>query len=149
MSSLVNIPIRVEQTPTPDDVAIAQSILHEIHAMLERLLGEGEEGAIDLRGYPALNPASLALLESWLPLGEVSAVVTGVGRTEVRETAYKGVWWLVYRHEDGDVVTESILVTEVPEILKSQKEDIEWGLRKFSRILSATEKQEVVGQTAD
>jgi hydrogenase-1 operon protein HyaF len=149
MSSLVNIPIRVEQTPTPDDVAIAQSILHEIHAMLKRLLAEGGEGAIDLRSYPALNPASLALLESWLPLGEVSAVVTGVGRTEVRETACAGVWWLVYRTEDGDVVTESILVTEVPAILKSQKEDIELGLRKFSRILSATEKQEVVGQTAD
>jgi hydrogenase-1 operon protein HyaF len=149
MSSLDNIPVRVEQTPTPDDFALVQSILHEIHAMLERLLAEGEEGAIDLRGFPTLNPASLALLETWLPLGEVSAVITGVGRTEVRETAYTGVWWLVYRNEDGDVVTESILVTEVPEILKSQKEDIELGLRKFSRILSATEKQEFVGQTAD
>jgi len=148
MSSLANISIRVEQTPAPDDFAVAQSILHEIHAMLGRLLAEGEVGAIDLRSFPALNPASLALLETWLPLGEVSAVITGAGRTEVHETAYTGVWWLVYRHADGEIVTESIEVTEVPEILKSQREDVEAGLRKLSRILSAAEKQEFAGQTA-
>ena len=87
MSKLGNIPIRVEQTPTQEDFAVALSVLHEIHTLLERLLAEGEVGAIDLRAVPNLNPASLGLLEQWLSLGEVSAVVTSVGKTDVRETA--------------------------------------------------------------
>ena len=78
MSKLGNIPIRVEQTPTQEDFAVALSVLHEIHTLLERLLAEGEVGAIDLRAVPNLNPASLGLLEQWLSLGEVSAVVTSV-----------------------------------------------------------------------
>jgi hydrogenase-1 operon protein HyaF len=149
MSSISKIPVRVEQAPTPDDFAVAQSVLHEIHALLEQLLAENEVGAIDLRSIHTLNQASLGLLEKWLATGEVSAVVTSVGRTEVRETAYPGVWWQVYRNEEGDIITESIHVTEVPDILISQKTDIKLGLKTFSGILSATVKQEFADQTAE
>ena len=144
MSNLGNIPIRVEQTPTQEDFAVALSVLHEIHTLLERLLAEGEVGAIDLRAVPNLNPASLGLLERWLATGEVGAVVTSVGRTEVRETAYPGVWWQVYLNENGDIVTESIHVTEVPDILISQKDDVKRGLRKLGGAL----KQDFTDQAA-
>ncbi len=140
MSKLSQIPVRVEQMPTDDDVAIAQSILFEIHGKLQNLLAKGEGGIIDLRSLPALNQASLQLLEKWLSLGEVSAMVTGVGKTEVRETAYAGVWWLVFHNQRGDIVTESIQIAEVPDILKSQLGDIELGFKKLTRALSALEK---------
>lgn len=140
MSKLSQIPVRVEQMPTDDDVAIAQSILFEIHDKLQNLLAKGEGGIIDLRSLPALNQASLQLLEKWLSLGEVSAMVTGVGKTEVRETAYAGVWWLVFHNQRGDIVTESIQIAEVPDILKSQLGDIELGFKKLTRALSALEK---------
>lgn len=149
MSSINKIPIRVEQTPTAEDFAIAQSILHEIHELLGRLLVSGEGGTIDLRSLPALNQASLGLLEKWLPTGEITAVVTGVGRTEVRETAYAGVWWLVYRNAKEDIITESIQVTEVPDLLKSQADDIEWGRKKLSGVLSSTEQQKFEGRAAE
>ncbi len=149
MSSISQIPVRVEQAPTPDDFAVAQSVLHEIYTLLERLLAENEVGAIDLRAKQTLNQASLGLLEKWLATGEVVAVVTSVGRTEVRETAYPGVWWQVSRNEQGDIITESIHVTEVPDIIISQRIDIKLGLKKFSGILSATAKQEFAGQTAE
>ncbi len=149
MSSISQIPVRVEQAPTPDDFAVAQSVLHEIYTLLERLLAENEVGAIDLRAIQTLNQASLGLLEKWLATGEVVAVVTSVGRTEVRETAYPGVWWQVSRNEQGDIITESIHVTEVPDIIISQRIDIKLGLKKFSGILSATAKQEFAGQTAE
>jgi hydrogenase-1 operon protein HyaF len=145
MSGLDNISVRVEQTPAPADIAIAQSILHEIHALLERLLAEGVGGAIDLRSLPALNPASLGLLEEWLPAGEVSAVVVGTGKTEIRETAYAGVWWLVHHNAKGELLTESIEIGEVPDILKSQREDVESGLRRLGGALSAAGRQELAG----
>jgi len=148
MSGIGYIPIRVEQNPTNEDLATAESVLYEIHDLLKFLLAEGKGGAIDLRAWPNLNQASLGLLEKRLSVGEVSAVVTGIGRTEIRETAYTGVWWQVYRNENGDIVTETILVTEVPEILKSQKADIERGLKKLNGVLSAPIKQEFADQTA-
>lgn len=149
MSSISTIPVRVEQNPTQEDFAIAESVLHEIHALLRRLLAEGEGGAIDLRAWPDLNQASFGLLEKCLSVGEVSAVITGIGRTDIRETAYAGVWWLVYRNENGDIVTETIQVTEVPDILKSQRADIERGLKQLSGTLSAALKQEFADQTAE
>jgi hydrogenase-1 operon protein HyaF len=131
MSGINAIPVLVEHSPAPADIAIAQSVLHEIRALLERLLAGGEGGVIDLRSLPALNPASLGLLEQWLPPGEVSAVVNGTGKTELRETACAGVWWLVHRNAKGDLVTESIEVAEVPGLLKSQRADMESGLKKL------------------
>ena len=140
MSTLNQIPIRVEQMPTPEDVAIAKSILFEIHAHLQNLLTDGDGGIIDLRSLPALNQASLGMLEKWLSVGEVSAVVSGVGKTEVRETTYAGVWWLVYRSQKGDIVTESIQIAEIPDVLKSQREDVELGIKRLTSVLSAFNK---------
>ncbi len=137
MSSLHNIPVRVELVPSPDDVSIAKSIMHEILNLMGRLLTEGDGGVIDLRGLPAINSASLGMLEKWLSLGEVSAEVKGIGRTTVRETSYPGVWWLVYHNEKGDLVTESIQVAQVPNILISPREDIELGMERLNRMLAA------------
>ena len=137
MGTLGGIPIRVEHVPSPDDISIAKAIMHEIHALMERLLREGAGGTIDLRSLPAINPASLGLLEKRLSLGEVSAEVKAVGRTNVHETAYAGVWWLVHRNSREDIVTESIEVALVPDILKSQRNDIERSLKMLGSSLAA------------
>ena len=139
MGTLGGIPIRVEHVPSPDDIGIAKAIMHEIHALMERLFCEGAGGTIDLRSLPAINPASLGLLEKWLSLGEVSAEVKAVGRTHVHETAYAGVWWLVHRNSREDIVTESIEVALVPDILKSQRIDIERSLKMLGSSLAADE----------
>jgi len=149
MSTLQSISIRVEHDPSREDAVIAHSILHEIQTLLERLLAEGQGGTIDLRSLPALSPASIAMLEQSLSVGEVSALVTAVGRTEVRETTYSGVWWLVHRNERDDIVTELIQVTAVPEILLSQTEDIEAGLRRLNDALSSVNGEEFMDRPAD
>jgi hydrogenase-1 operon protein HyaF len=138
MNSFRDIPIRIEPLSTPEDLVIAKAILHEIQAFLERLSSGGEGGTIDLRSLPAVNAASLHLLETWLPPGEVTATVTGTGTTEIRETIYAGVWWLVCKSRRGEIITEAIQVARVPDLLLSQAVDIERGAKKLGGLLAAT-----------
>lgn len=137
MNTFRTFPIHVEPLPTVEDETIAKSIAYEIYTLQERLLKEGKDGTIDLRTLPAVNATSLAWLEKWLPRGEVSAYVTSHGVTEVRETIYSGVWWIVHKNAKGDIVTEWIQVTYIPDILKSCKEDIQQGWEKLGKWLTS------------
>lgn len=135
MSRFKGIPIRIESNEANDGTAIAKAVLHEIHALLEGLLETGEGGTIDLRALPPLGPAGYGLLRDRLAQGEVSALIDGVSRTEIRETAYPGVWWITHRNQKNEIVTELIEVTKVPEILKSPADDVRTGLARMIRSL--------------
>lgn len=135
MTHFKGIPIRIEPGPRADGTTIAKSILHEIRALMERLLDTGESGAIDLRALPPLGPEGYGLLKDHLAEGEVTAEIRGLGHTEIRETAYAGVWWVTLRNQKNETITELIEITEVPAILKSQREDIRAGLTRMSQRL--------------
>ncbi|MDH4108609.1 MAG: hydrogenase expression/formation protein [Gammaproteobacteria bacterium] len=116
---LEQIPVRVTGRPSE----LTDAILMEIAELLERLVDEGINGAIDLRSLP-MSDEDRACLEERLGFGEVSATLDVAGPTEILETAYTGVWWIRHLDGKGRVTAEQIAVTRVPDILISPPEDM-------------------------
>jgi len=118
--------VKLEQIPvhvTGRASGMTDAILMEIAELLERLIDEGINGAIDLRSLP-MSDADRAALEDRLGHGEVTATLDVAGPTEVIETAYPGVWWVRHLDGRGRVASEQIAVTRVPDILISPPDDI-------------------------
>lgn len=102
---------------------MAQAVLAEIAQRLEALASSGAASTIDLRSLP-LTDADLAELEGLLGQGEARASIDVIGTTEIRETAFAGVWWLRHMGAQDRVAAEEIAITPVPDILHAQPEDI-------------------------
>lgn len=103
---------------------MARSILSEVAERLNRLAYRGQATSIDLRSLP-MTDADREELESLLGRGEINASLALLGRTEIWETAYAGVWWV--RHLDGNerVSSEELAVTFAPDILMSHPADVQ------------------------
>jgi hydrogenase-1 operon protein HyaF len=126
----VNFPIEVVAKAAPSPGAMALPVLHELQAMLERLIETGEPSSIDLRRTP-LSPEDQELLKTLLGRGEVSATVDSLGPTRIAETVISGIWWVTHCNQDGKTVVELIEVSECPELLRSQREDLPAGLERL------------------
>lgn len=116
---------------------MAAPVLTEVARMLAELAREGKAGAIDLRSIP-MTDADRTQLEDRLGHGEVEATLDIGGITQVRETAYPGVWWIRHQGGDGTVSSEEIAVCPVPPILKTHSADIEAAARRLQSELEAT-----------
>jgi HupH hydrogenase expression protein len=101
----------------------ADRVLAELLALLSSLAAGGSGGTIDLPSR-GMTPDEAAELRERLGRGEVAASITALGETRVHETAYAGVWWLSHRNAEGAVISETIEVTDCPELLRSPREDI-------------------------
>ena len=104
-----------------------RALLAEIAARLEKLEDDGETGMIDLNSLP-LAPGEYEQLRQALGQGEVSARIEAIGASEIIETRYPGVWWVTHYNVEGDIVADTLEITAIPEIIKSQPEDIRTGL---------------------
>jgi len=100
-----------------------EPILHEIRHALERLINTGEPSAIDLRSIP-LAPGEEETIINRLGQGEVSAQLEALGPSEIHETRFPGVWLITHYNENESVIARFIEITEIPDILKAQHEDI-------------------------
>lgn len=129
MSALDDIPVSVEMAT--GNVA---PLLHEIRHALKRLADGGEGTTIDLRRLP-LAPGEEERIEKILGSGEIRAELDALGPTIVRETSFPGVWFVTHKNTQGEVVARFIEVTRVPEILRSQQEDIEVAVDKLEEEL--------------
>lgn len=118
-------------TPTENDVPI----LFEIRHALARLIDEGQETMIDLRGMP-MSSGEEKRIEAFLGVGEVRAMIDTLGPSEVCETAIPGVWFVRHRNTEQELIGTFIEITYVPSILKSQIEDIQDGLTRLDERLS-------------
>lgn len=113
-------------------------ILHEIrHALLE-LLENGNTSVIDLRSIP-LAPGEEETIISALGQGEVHARLDALGRSDIVETMYSGVWLVTHYNENEAVVGRFIEITELPVILKSQSEDMSDALIELTQELETTD----------
>ena len=131
MTSLDAIPVTTEMA-----TGNVEPLLHEIRHALRRL-AEGDEGtAIDLQSLP-LAPGELEQIEAALGEGEVRAELQALGPTLIRETAFPGVWLITHKNADDAVVARIIEVSRIPDILMSQREDIEHGIDKLESQLQA------------
>ena len=102
-------------------------LLHEIRHALRNLLDNGETTTIDLRGLPMAPGEQDQLLEI-LGKGEVSAHLEALGKSEIIESSYAGVWLIIHYNNNGEVMGKFIEITRMPAILKAQAADMEESL---------------------
>ncbi len=131
MSSLDSIPVTTEAA-----TGNVEPLLHEIRHALTRLAGGKEGTTIDLKSLP-LAPGEEERIEATLGTGEVRAEVDALGPTLIQETSYPGVWLITHKNVDDAVVARFIEVTFIPELLRSQPEDIDAGIDRLEDELSS------------
>jgi hydrogenase-1 operon protein HyaF len=102
-------------------------LLHEIRHALAALLEDGERTIIDLRSMP-LAPGEEQHLLDELGQGEVSARFNALGPSEIIETRFSGVWVVVHYNSNDEVIGKFVEVCDIPDLLRSQREDIQQGL---------------------
>jgi hydrogenase-1 operon protein HyaF len=128
MSGLHSIPTRGEPDSCPHaDRGNAIPVLYEVRHALARLIAAGEETRIDLNAIP-FGPGDEERLVGLLGTGEVSADVEALGPTRVQETAIPGVWLLDYRNAEGERLALHLEIASVPEILRTQREDLDTAI---------------------
>jgi len=130
MSSLDTIPVTTEVA-----TGNVEPLLHEIRHALKRL-ADGRDGtAIDLARLP-LAPGEEDRIYEFLGEGEVTVELDALGPTKIVESSYPGVWLVTHYNHDQAVVGRFIEVTRFPELLKSQRSDIESGIDRLERALN-------------
>ena len=127
----------VEGTDTTRDglTGNATAVLHEVAELLAALAERGETGIIDLGGMP-LSSTHKAWLAAKLGQGEVQMTLNLDGASEVRETAFHGVWWLVHHNEKGVLTGEFIEISSVPELVSAHPDDIRQAADKLGFLIN-------------
>jgi hydrogenase-1 operon protein HyaF len=118
---------------------MAQSLLHEIARRLTQLAETGEVSAIDLRSLP-MTTADRSELEDRLGRGEIEALLTVTGTSEIWETRYAGVWWVRHFGAGERVAAEQIEITKAPQILASHPDDVAAAAERLRDHLSEDAK---------
>jgi hydrogenase-1 operon protein HyaF len=108
--------------PFADD-AILDALLTEIASLLRRLVDHGEAGSIDLLGLP-LSPSCITALEDRLGRGQLTIRLDAAGRSDIHETSFPGVWWVLHANESGRTIALLIEVAIVPKIVEADIEDV-------------------------
>ena len=116
--------IAVVLEPRDDATGMVAAILRELTDALQVYLASGRTHVIDLATLP-LGQADRAALQQALGAGEIEVRINALGASLLRETGFAGIWWI--RHEDlaGKLLCESLEVTDVPEIVRAHRTDIE------------------------
>ncbi|MEE9492004.1 MAG: hydrogenase expression/formation C-terminal domain-containing protein [Gammaproteobacteria bacterium] len=117
-----------------------QPLLHEIRHALRNLLDSGECSVIDLRSIP-LAPGEEDKILSTLGRGEVQAQLDALGPSEIIETQYAGVWIVTHYNDENNIISRFIEITTIPDILRSQIEDVTAACNRLANIL--TDDQEI------
>jgi HupH hydrogenase expression protein, C-terminal conserved region len=137
--NLRNIPIKIEDTEQYS-IGNLRALLAEIATHLEKLVRDGTSGSIDLNSLP-FAPGEYEQLRLLLGEGEATAHIEALGPSDIVETRYSGVWWVTHYNVEGDIVADSIEIATIPELLKSQPDDIGMGLELLKAQLNDEVKQ--------
>lgn len=115
---------------------LAHVLLREIAARLATFVATGESSAVDLRSLP-MTDGDRGELEACLGQGEVSAILTVAGTSEIWETAISGVWWVRHKGDGERIASEEIVVARVPDILATHPDDARDGLVRLQSLIEA------------
>ena len=132
ISALESIPVDVEPLVDINDASGAYAILHEIERLLGHLIESDEEGVIDLKTIPLCHD-EYQQLQYVLGRGELTATIYSMGKSIVHETAISGVWRTIHYNEEGEVIVDMVEITTLPEILKSDRADMQNALDELRR----------------
>jgi hydrogenase-1 operon protein HyaF len=123
MQKLQDIAVTVAPPERPDNHANALPILHEILYALQRFAHQGETKCIDLHAIP-FGPGDEQALLLQLGRGEISLTLDSLGKSNVWETGYSGVWIIDHRNATGERIALQIEIGRIPQIVLAQHEDI-------------------------
>lgn len=93
--------------------AEAAPVLRAARAGLARCAVTGEGAVVPIAG---LSPTALRFLETTLGQGEVTVNVGGAFHYEARETVLPGLWRVVTKKPEGEVVSVHLEVGPVPQV---------------------------------
>ena len=112
-------------------------LLHEVKHALGNLINNNESSIIDLRSIP-LAPGEEDKILNMLGQGEVQSQLNALGASEIIETQYAGVWLVTHYNDENEIIGRFIEITTMPDILRSQTEDI---VEAYSRLSESLEEQ--------
>ena len=112
-------------------------LLHEVKHALDSLINNNETAIIDLRSIP-LAPGEEDKILNVLGQGEVQSQLNALGASEIIETQYAGVWLVTHYNDENEIIGRFIEITTMPDILRSQTEDI---VEAYSRLSESLEEQ--------
>lgn len=119
--------------PMEQDAGFSAALIWETLARLTQFAETGETATIDLGGLP-MSKNDREALDDLLGRGEVSATIEVIGRTEIWETQYSGVWRV--RHFGmGAIANDLIEITSCPKILFADRRDAESAARRMAENL--------------
>lgn len=111
-------------------------LLAEVRHALQRLLADGTTHVIDVRAIP-LGPGEEDRLLAALGRGELRAEFDALGRSEIQECGYPGVWCVTHRNGADQLTGRFLEITFTPALLASPPEDVRAGLERLSAELAA------------
>lgn len=114
-----NVAIEIKEPKT----GMAQAVLNELADKLQEFADSGKQHVIDISSLP-LTHSDKQELETLLGQGEVKITLSTIGESRVIETAYSGIWWIKHFTVDDKLISELIEITRIPEIIKSQPDDV-------------------------
>lgn len=135
MGHLEDIPVFSRLQHSRDDSSMVDAVVMELLQLMESYLLTQSAGAVDIKSLP-LSGTAYELLKTKLGLGEVNALISVSGDTDVYETAYSGIWWIKHKDMESRVIAEHIEVGRVPAILCSHTEDIKQAKEKLQLLVS-------------
>ncbi len=128
MTPIEQIDIKIE--PFEQNTGNILPTLHQIQHALSALLKSDQTTSIDINAMP-FAPGEKQTLKDTLSTGEVTATLNALGKSHIYETQYAGVWWIEHYNSHEHSVGQFIEVTWIPELLKSQAEDVQAGLERL------------------
>ena len=134
MSDAANRKLQAIRVRTEISSGNIAPLLHEVRHALVALVKTGACNIIDLKAIP-LAPGEQESILATLGEGEVHAEIQALGKSEIRETGFPGVWVVTHYDEQGDLKARFIEITHMPEILESQAPDIAEGLARMESML--------------
>lgn len=139
MGGLSDIPVvpAEEALPAAGPTPAVHALLRELAEALEAFACDGETHIIDLRSLP-IRLEEHEMLREWLGVGEVSIEIDSLGVTSIHETAFPGIWWVIHRNREGEIMTQQVEVTHCPAIIRSQPEDIDDARDRLREALTST-----------
>ena len=119
-------------------------LLHEVKHALANLIKKGETAVIDLRSIP-LAPGEEDKILNALGQGEVQSQLNALGLSEIIETQYAGVWVVTHYNDENDIIGRFIEITTIPDILRSQQEDV---IEAYNRLTESLEDNQELNESS-
>lgn len=128
--TLEQIPV-VQIDPNVAPTGMVPALLRELDEALQALMMEGTRHVVDLSTLP-LSTADRSMLNSELGEGEMRIDLEALGRSQIRESTFPGVWWVRHEGPDGMLLADHIEVTYIPEIVPAHASDVVTGQARLA-----------------